>query len=258
MMRQTPCADRQMAIHAMLDGELDAMAVVELESHLRLCGTCRQELERLEHLRNVLAGQDLRHAAPAALRARVAQMAAPQRPARQNRPLGAWMGGAIGGALAASLALLIAVPDVAEPGLTQAVVDGHIRSLQAGHLTDVAMSDRHVVKPWFNGRLSFAPPVPDLAQAGFALSGGRMDVLDGRDVAVLVYRRHLHTINLFVRPAPRLPLPLGSSTRRAGFGVEHWRMDGLEFLAVSDLDPGDLSRFRADFITTAHSSAPER
>lgn len=254
-MTHKPCPERVHALHAMLDDEIDALATVELEEHLRGCPACRRELDRLGQLREYLRVPELRDAAPAALAMRIGQMAPPMRP---PRPARAWLGGAVGGALAASLAFLLLAPDLTEPGLDQAVVDGHIRSLQAGHLTDVAVSDRHVVKPWFNGRLTFAPPVPDLGASGFMLGGGRLDVLEGRDVAVLVYRRRLHTINLFVRPAPALSGSRQGLMRQAGYGVERWQMDGLEFLAVSDLDPADLAQFRMAFIRGAHSGNRER
>ena len=257
MTHDEPCDDRLLALHAMLDGELDALAMVEMERHLRGCTACQREVERLDHLQALLRAPDLSYRAPPSLAARIAALAPPHRPpmARRATP---WLGGAIGGALAASLALVLLVPDVTEPGLTQAVVDGHLRSLQAGHLVDVAVSDRHVVKPWFNGHLSFAPPVPDLSASGFLLSGGRLDVLEGRDVAVLVYRRHLHTINLFVRPAPPLSPPWGSSTGQAGYTLRRWRMGGLECLAVSDLDPAELSRFHEAFVIEAASGSRER
>lgn len=255
MTHSSPCADREMALHAMLDGELDAMAMAELERHLRQCAGCRALLDRLETTRAALRApdvqHDVQHRAPAALSARMTAMAAPRRTMRTP-----WLGGAVMGALAASLVLAVLTPALAPPDLAQAVIDGHIRALQAGHLTDVAMSDRHVVKPWFNGRLPFAPPVPDLATAGFALQGGRLDAIEGQTVAVVVYRLRLHTINVFVRPAPTLP---GFAlARQDGFGIRRWRMDGLEFIAVSDVEDGDLDRFHAAFVQGAHSGRPER
>lgn len=254
-MTDAPCPDRILALHAMLDGELDAIVVVGMEDHMRLCPACRREFDRLGRLRALLRAPELSDAAPKALSTRIEKLALPARP---SQPVRAWLGGAFGGAIAASLAFWLMMPGAEGPSLRQAVVDSHIRSLQAGHLTDISVSDRHVVKPWFNGRLAFAPPVPDLSADGFALSGGRLDVIEGHDVAVLVYRRHLHTINLFVRPAPSPSAAWREFPHQAGYGIERWQMDGLEFLAVSDLDPADLAHFSDAFVRGVHSGLPER
>jgi anti-sigma factor RsiW len=232
-MTDAACPDRILALHAMLDGELDAIGVIGLEDHLRLCPACRREFDRLDRLRGLLRAPELRDAAPKALSARTESWPCPR--GRRNRSAHGWAepsGGDRG-----QSGLLADHAGAEGPALRQALVDSHIRSLQAGHLTDVSVSDRHVVKPWFNGRLAFAPPVPDLSADGFALSGGRLDVIEGHDVAVLVYRRHLHTINLFVRSGPSSSAAWRDVPPQAGFGIERWQMDGLEFLAVSDLDP---------------------
>jgi anti-sigma factor RsiW len=145
---------------------------------------------------------------------------------------------AAGAALAASVALLL---PVAQPdrGLADELVSGHIRALQPGHLLDVPSTDRHTVKPWFEGRIDFAPPVPDFAAQGFPLEGGRMDVVGGRSVAVLIYRHDKHPINVFVWPGA---VPAGSSSRQ-GYGLRQWSAGGLGFHAVSDLDPAELDQF---------------
>lgn len=254
-MTDAACPDRILALHAMLDGELDAIGVIGLEDHLRLCPACRREFDRLDRLRGLLRAPELRDAAPKALSTRMEKLAVYARP---SQPVRAWLGGAFGGAIAASLAFWLIMPGAEGPALRQALVDSHIRSLQAGHLTDVSVSDRHVVKPWFNGRLAFAPPVPDLSADGFALSGGRLDVIEGHDVAVLVYRRHLHTINLFVRSGPSSSAAWRDVPPQAGFGIKRWQMDGLEFLAVSDLDPADLAHFSEAFVRGVRSGHPER
>jgi anti-sigma factor (TIGR02949 family) len=239
----TGCPEREMALQALADGELDAMATVALEEHLRGCAGCRGELETLETLRSVLRDPALREAAPEQLRARV--MAQIPRPAPARPGWVAWTGGALGGALAASLALMLAMPQAAVPGVADELVDSHIRSLQGAHLIDVQTSDRHVVKPWFNGRIDYAPPVPDLKDQGFPLVGGRLDVVAGRSVAVLVYKRRLHTINLFVRPAGATAPASGE--RHGSYGLVHWAAGGLDYWAVSDLELGDLEQFRAAF-----------
>jgi anti-sigma factor (TIGR02949 family) len=239
----TGCPDREMALQALADGELDAMAAVALEEHLRACADCRAALDRLERLRAVLRDPALREPAPEQLRARV--MAQIPRPAPARPGWVAWGGGAVGGALAASLALMLAMPQTSAPDVTGELVDSHIRSLQGTHLIDIQTSDRHVVKPWFNGRIDYAPPVPELKDQGFPLIGGRLDVVAGRSVAVIVYKRRLHTINLFVRPAAAGAAAGG--LRRDSYGVVHWVAGGLEYWAVSDLELGDLEQFHAAF-----------
>ena len=148
-----------------------------------------------------------------------------------------------GAAVAASLALFLLLP--AGPALETQLVDGHIRSLQAAHLVDIPTSDRHVVKPWFNGRIDFAPPVIELADQGFPLVGGRLDRVNGRSAAALVYRRRAHVINVFVWPGPAPATPI--TERREGYALIRWGQGGLTFWAVSDIDPADLQTFQKTF-----------
>ena len=126
------------------------------------------------------------------------------------------------------------------------VISAHVRSLQAGHLTDVQTSDQHTVKPWFNGRLGVAPPVVDLTAQGFTLIGGRLDYIDGKAVAAIVYRRRAHVINLFVAQGTASAQGVAERATMQGFNVEHWSAGGLEFFAVSDISPDELR----DFIET--------
>jgi anti-sigma factor RsiW len=148
-------------------------------------------------------------------------------------------------ALAASLAFMLFfyVPRL---DVTDELVAGHVRSLLATHLVDVETSDRHVVKPWFAGKVDFSPPVLELAEQGFPLVGGRLDYLQGRVVAAVVYRRRQHIINVFVWPAGTLPA-VSHVSRHDGYNVASWVQGGLEFWAVSDVDPADLQQLRSLF-----------
>ena len=243
------CLDRATALHVMLDGELDSLASADLERHIGQCEGCRAEFDRLEDLRLLFAQQQLGYRAPQRLRDTVVAMLPPERPSPSvvRRTAWPWLGGGVIGALAASLALLVTVPQVSEGRLDDELIAAHVRSLQAFHLTDIATSNQHVVKPWFNGRIDFAPPVVELAPQGFPLIGGRLDYIGKRDVAALVYQRRLHRINLFIRPAPALVTPLTYSARRQSYNLVRWESGGLEFWAVSDVDLADLESFRRAF-----------
>jgi anti-sigma factor RsiW len=241
------CPDKELLLHGLIDGELDAANALAVEAHLGACNGCAEELSRLQALRRLVRAPGVAFQAPAGLAERIdaaiGDDAVEPRPAR--RRLGAWAPWALSGAfaaLAASLALVMFNPTLPESALTTEVVSSHVRSLQAGHLTDVATSDRHTVKPWFNGRIDFAPPVVDLAAQGFPLAGGRLDYLHDRNVAALVYRRRLHVINLFVWPS-KPGETLSGVRRHEGYSLVYWTAGGLEFWAVSDIDPADLQAF---------------
>jgi anti-sigma factor RsiW len=239
------CVDQELLLGGLVDRELDAANTALLEAHVARCEACREELERLEAVRRLLVSDGVRHSAPESLRARIAAMPefAP-RAANDNR-IPRWLGPAVGGALAASLAMVTFVPPAATVAVDQELVSSHVRSLQPGHLTDVQTTNQHIVKPWFNGRIDFAPPVPELADQGFPLVGGRLDSIGGKTVPAIVYKRRLHTVNLFVWPAQ------DSSDRafvKDGFAVREWSRNGLRFAAVSDIPAAELSQFEQLFI----------
>src|SRR5205085_811774 len=134
------------------------------------------------------------------------------------------------------------------PGLTEQILAGHVRALQPGHLEDVASDDRHTVKPWFDGRIDFAPPVKDLAAQRFPLKGGRLDYLAGRPVAALVYQRDKHLIDLFVWPAADSGAAAAPTTAlRQGYNLVHWMQNGMNFWAVSDVEAAQLREFAEDW-----------
>ncbi|WP_336492053.1 anti-sigma factor family protein [Methylobacterium nigriterrae] len=263
--RDLCCGEDAALLHAFLDGELDAANSLRCEAHVALCPACAAELDRLRALRDLLARDGVAWRAPASLRAKVlasladeagraarAGEAAPARPLAPNgwaaRLHGAarrWTGVPAGLALAASLALAVLVmrPDQG-PDLPGQLVAGHVRSLLASHLTDVRTSDQHVVKPWFSGKTDFSPPVVDLDDRGFSLVGGRLDYVENRVVAALIYMRRGHVINLFLWPSDGRRPTAGA---RDGYNILGWRQAGLAFWAVSDLNAVELKEFQDDF-----------
>jgi anti-sigma factor RsiW len=190
--------------------------------------------------------------APAELRERIGAAltrsdpmpASSQRLAR-GAPWRQWlnMGVAFACGLIASVAVIQFFPMADEQDrLAQEVVSGHVRSLMAAHLADVASTDQHTVKPWFAGKLEFSPPVYDLASEGFPLAGGRLDYIEQRPVAALVYKHGQHTINLFIWPADGNDAQ--KSATRQGYHLLHWTRDAMAYWAVSDLNPDELAQFR--------------
>jgi anti-sigma factor RsiW len=243
----TACPDRIMLLHALLDDELDAVNAAACEAHLRSCAGCTAELERLRALRATLEDPALRYTAPASLRASI-DAAIPANDAADRPPSRfAWASLGAGIAAAAALLLTVALPQThaGDDDIARQLVSGHVRSLLANHLVDVVTSDQHVVKPWFNGRIDFSPATPDLKAQGFPLVGGRLDYIGGRVVPAIVYRRRLHTINLFAWPAGG-PAPAVSGAPD-GYHLRHWQRDGLDYWAVSDIGEGDLAQFEQAF-----------
>jgi anti-sigma factor RsiW len=234
------CDDVERLSGAYLDGELDAARAAELEDHLSTCAACTARLAALGDLSTAIRSAPY-HRAPETL----VRWAVPSRTAPAGLRLGRvwpWAAAAVL-VLAVGAATWLRPRPGADAALSDLVVASHVRSLMAAHLLDVASSDRHTVKPWFAGRIDFAPTVVDLAADGFPLAGGRLDYLDGRPVAALVYQRHGHTINVFVWPSAG-QTPVTASDSR-GFHLSHWTAGGMTYWAISDVARSDLD----DFVT---------
>lgn len=240
------CVDQELLLGGLIDGELDAANTALVEAHVARCEGCREELERLQAVRNLLHADEVRHQAPEALSKRIAALPelSPE-PANSNRRLAGWLAPGITGALAASLAMVTFVnPLQQQSALDDQLISSHVRSLQPGHLTDVKTTNQHIVKPWFNGKIDFAPPVPELADQGFPLAGGRLDSIDGKTVAAIVYHRRLHTVNLFVWRGEANDTKVVVEN---GYSVAEWHEDGLNFAAVSDIPADELRLFRDQY-----------
>lgn len=253
------CAEMGLLVQADVDGELMPADSARVEVHLAQCTQCAKLQAQTIALTACMRRELTSYAAPEALRgairAHLAAMAPTEGPgpgiANDNHvswwsrlprprlrfatPVGA------GFALAACLALVFMLPRTGD--LPDAVVSDHIRALQPGHLMDVVSTDQHTVKPWFDGRLDFAPPVKDLKAQGFPLSGGRLDYVDNKTVAALIYQRRQHLIDLYVWPDDG-HLDYGPTAgSHSGYNFLHWNQGGMVFWAVSDLAPEELSEF---------------
>jgi len=239
------CREVRDRLSPFLDDELDPITSRDVAAHLETCGECAAELARMERLRDVLRREIAYAPASPALRERVRRevrgaIRITRRPARTT--LSWWLPRAAAAVALAGVVALLALPIAGRrEATTREAIADHVRSLMASHLTDVASTDQHTVKPWFAGRLDFSPPVTDFAAEGFPLVGGRLDVLDGRPVAALVYRRRQHVINALVRPA-RGDAGIATDSRD-GWHVVSFARGGMAWCVVSDLNAAELADF---------------
>jgi anti-sigma factor RsiW len=238
------CTLHRHLLEAYLDGELGFERALEVEAHLASCRVCSSEVQSWKDIRVAIRDSNLYHRAPAQLEEKL-RARLPQENRSKRMPwFESWIWAGGGAAFATALLLIsFMITRPAAPSPAQDIVTSHIRSLMADHLMDVVSTDQHTVKPWFDGKLDFAPPVQDFTSDGYPLAGGRLDYLDNRKVAVLIYHRALHIINLYVWPAQ----DNGSSTVRAqtvqGYNIISWKKNGFEFRAVSDLNTAELRDF---------------
>ena len=243
-------------LSAYVDGELPPDRAMEVADHLTTCTGCASDYgAMLTTVRTVRDGM-VQHRAPDVLRARIRASLREEQPGTVRRhapvPSRAWR--IPWSAVAAALLLVVASSGItmvatsrraSDSSVGEEVLASHIRSLMPEHLTDVRSSDQHNVKPWFNGRLDFSPTVPRLDEQGFPLLGGRVDYVHGRPVAVVVYGRRQHVINVFSWPASRDGAASSAPRTRNGYNLERWRQGAAEYWAVSDLNAPELRTFVA-------------
>jgi len=244
------CQITQEFIHAYVDGELDLARSLEVEQHMQECQACASAYHNQTALRSAFKDRSLYHSAPPKLEKRIRSSLRREAKSEVGRRSFGWRWLPVGAmALILVLGLVIwrAVPSLRPSGdefLAQEMVSNHVRSLQLeSHRTDVISSDQHTVKPWFDGKLDFAPPVKDFSSQGFPLIGGRLEYLNNRAVAALIYQRQKHYINLYIWPAEQSNSTSEVGTKRQGYNLLHWTNSGMTYWAISDLNPVELREF---------------
>jgi anti-sigma factor RsiW len=232
-------------LHAYVDDELDLANARETERHLEGCADCRGTEKAIRELRSAVTSEAIAYRAPAHLRRNL--RGALRREAKSSRQAPSpWMMFAAGAAFAAVIlgfALFQTMREARTDAIVNQVVANHVRSLLAAQLVDVVSSDQHTVKPWFDDKIDFAPQVRDLSANGFPLVGGRLDYLDEKTVAALVYQRNKHAINVFITPARTSRSASPTVTTRRGYNVLAWTNRGMKYWTVSDLNQAELREF---------------
>ena len=241
------CKDVRGEMHGYLDGELDLVRSQQLESHLLGCPVCRQAYEGQQVLSAAIKAQVSYFRTPSSLQTRIRSSLHAKREPKAWTVQWGWLG--LGASLALAVMLAWNLVFLSEPGLNQEeqlaqeVVSNHVRSLMEGHLTDVPSSDQHTVKPWFDGKLDFSPPVKDFTAQGFPLVGGRLDYLDEHPVAALIYGHRRHLINVFVWPERKVADTIPHSLSRQGFNIVYFNRAGMAYWTISDLNSDELRQF---------------
>ena len=246
------CEEVRPRLEAYIDGELAEAERVLLREHLTSCAACSPEAAALERLRDNIRQSTPDYHVPAELRSQIRDAILREEASRSPAALRApgWLAYAASLLLAVAIGsggTFLAIGDRQEDRVAAEIIDSHLRSLLGTHLTDVASSDRHTVKPWFAGRSEVSPPAVDLSAEGFPLVGGRLDLIAGKPVPALVYKRREHVINLFVLPAAKADLTAVSSRR--GYSLRRWTEGDLAFWAVTDAAASELDEFERVFRT---------
>ena len=244
------CTQARNYMHGHLDGELDPVTAAATEEHMHSCAACKHAYAQLLSLQTAVKKHSSYYQAPDALAQRIrAEVDAASGTKMAASNSSRWQSLQIGAAVAATAVITwtaaiqwqVATKD---DNLVEEVIASHARSAVTGHLADVASSDQHTVKPWLSSKLDFSPPVTDLTTAGFPLVGGRLDYLDHRPVAALVYRHRQHLINVYIWPDSKSDTTTpGPATSKQGYNLLHWHDRGMTFWAISDLNPADIGTF---------------
>jgi len=235
------CEEARLLLDPYVDDELDLVHSLEIEKHLANCSACSITLKNHRALRAAMQGASLYYPTP-----RLQKLLPPAPNRRRTYSIIA---------LAASLLIAAFFAGRLQPRESpaeQEILDSHLRSLMPGHLADVQSTDQHTVKPWFNGKLDFSPPVTDFAQQGYPLTGGRVDSIGGRAVGALIYRHGQHVINVYVWPSPGSRDGSLEKSARQGYNVIHWMRSDLQWWVISDLNASELS----DFAGVLRAAAP--
>jgi anti-sigma factor RsiW len=242
------CELTDTTVHGYFDGELDAVRAAEFEQHMKSCAQCQQSLANVNALRATLRRSELYERASVALQDRLYKELDIGRGLKARKSGLAvrryWVAAFAALAMLAAFLFILGSRRSESVRLSAELIDAHVRSLQPGHLTDVQSTDQHTVKPWFDGKLDFIPPVADYSAQGFPLIGGRLDVIDARNVAALVYGRRKHFMNLFVWPARNAKKLADSSGSRQGYNWVLWQSGDMDYSLVSDASPADLRELR--------------
>ena len=238
------CKETRDLLNAYVDGELDSAGSLAVETHMRGCASCLGEVESLHALASAIENGSLRFKAPDHLKRKVQGAIRAANPAARSSFF-YWRWASV----LASLVLVAAVTwtvttywtrSAGETLLVNDIVSSHVRSMMANHVTDVASSNSHTVKPWFSGKLDYSPPTKDFTEQGYRLIGGRLDYLDNRPVAALVYQRSQHFINLFVWPSSDTATTKEELMARQGYNLIHWNQSGMTYWLVSELNVPEL------------------
>ena len=243
------CQDARMLIHGYVDGELDLVKSLEVEQHIQECAACAQALANIRAVRVALKKSSLYVETPPDLarriRSTVRGASRVDHPYRVNLRRFLAIAASLAFVAAAGWGLARALPAQSDEAiLARELVASHVRSqMLATHRFDIASSDPHTVKPWFEGKLDFAPPVKDLTDRSFALIGGRLDYLHDRPVAALVYQRRKHSINVFLWPSTSSSKEAAKTVTRQGYHLIRTDLDGMTCWVVSDLNERELHEF---------------
>ena len=240
------CDETKKLLDAYVDGELDLSRELEIETHVEGCAACKIEVEQIADVKTLVRSNMPVYQASPELRSKIRATLR-----KESKPKHEWFA-AYGRQLAYAAALValgcalswtwFSVSPHKDSQLVTDAISNHARSLMVSHLVDCASSDQHTVRPWFNGKLDYSPPVPDLAQAGYPLKGGRIDLLDRRPVAAIVYEHGKHVINLFIWPAGDRKIDMDVQSQR-GYHFCAGNISGFNYFCISDVSGPDLEAF---------------